>query len=467
MRYVFGLLMVGLTAAIPAVGQVAVSGGNGATLQQIAGTDTRVTLELKDASAEVANLRITSLLDEHFETMNEQGVEAYYPYSAVSRITVQGGIVEVSTRDVLGNRALSEDENKALQEAIAKARELFRTAQNNQIIRMQAATLLMVAGVEDEKAGAQGYLQQLLDSNDMETRMLAARFLYEAGDPKPAAEVALEGLNNRDRSVRANAAELAGLTKLTSAELQLNRMVRDRAPEISAPAAWALGRIRDTDALPTILNMVTDRNPVRAEAAMSALIAMGGDDLIEGLQAQLTRSEGLARFRVARVLHALGDEIGTNVIRNEYLESQAVPIRHDAAVILAAQQDVKALQVLRQDLRTRYDADPEILLRRAEAVAALIKAGDRTYMGAFQELLGQSNQFESRNASVQLQNQLGEAAVLAVIAQSGDRSLLTTVSPSVSNHQPLVSILACRSAIALANDEYRERLNEFYTPASG
>ncbi len=465
MRYVLRLLMAGLVVTIPAVGQVAVSGASGATLQQIAGTDTRVTVELKDPPAEVANLRITALRDGHFETLNEQGVEAYYRYADVKQITVQGGIVEVSTRDVLGARALSEDENKALQEAVAKVRELFRTAQNNQAIRIEAATLLMVAGEEDEKTVAQNYLQQLLDSNDIKTRMAAAMSLYEAGDPKPAEEVALEGLNNRDRSVRATAAFLSGLTKQQDAELQLNRMVRDRSPEISAPAAWALGQIRNRDALPTILNMVTDRNPVRADAAMYALIAMGGDDLIEGLQAELNRQEGLSRFRIAKVLHALGDEVGTNVIRNEYLESQAVPIRHAAAVILAEQQDVKALQVLRQDLRSRYDPDPDVLLRRAEAVAALIGAGDRTYMGAFQELLGQTNQFESRNAAVQLSNQIGEAAVLAVIAQSGDRSLLTTVSPSVSNHQPLVAIAACSAAIALANDDYRNRLKEIYALA--
>jgi len=462
MRYVIGLLMAGLIVALPVSGQVPVSGGSGATLEQIAGTDTRVTLTLKDASAEVPNLRILSLRDGHFETLNEQGVEAYYPYALVSRINVQGGVVEVSTRDVLGDRALSEDENNALQEALTKIRELFRTMQNNQLVRMEAATLLIVAGEEDEQATAQEYLKKLLDSNDIQTRMTAAMALYESGDPIPASEVALEGLNNRDRSVRASAAVLAGLTRHTGAELQLTRMVRDRSPEISAPAAWALGRIRDTDALPTILNMVTDRNPARADAAMLSLIEMGGDDLVEGLQAELTRSEGLARFRVARVLHALGDEVGTNVIRNEYLESQAVPLRHRAAVILAKQEDVKALQVLRQDLRSRYDANPDILLRRAEAVEALIGAGDRTYMGAFQELLGQSNQFESRNAAVQARNQIGEAAVLAVIAQSGDRSLLTTVSPSVANHQPLVSIAACAAAIALANDEYRARIKEIF-----
>ncbi len=462
MRYLLGLLMAGLVAVFPTAGQVAVSGGGGATLQQIAGTETRVTLVLKEASAEVANLRVTALRDGHFETLNEQGVEAYYRYDQVSRITIQGGIVQVSSRDVLGNRALSEDENNALQEAIDKVRELFRTAQNNQAVRMEAATLLMVAGEEDEKAVAQSYLQQLLDSNDIKTRMTAAMSLYQAGDPKPAEEVALEGLNNRDRSVRATAAILSGLTKQQDAELQLNRMVRDRSPEISAPAAWALGKIRDTDALPTILSMVTDRSPIRANAAMLALIEMGGDDLVEGLKASLNRQEGLSRFRVAKVLHALGDETGTNVIRNEYLESQAVPLRHEAAVILAKQQDVKALQVLRQDLRSRYDPSPEVLLRRAEAVAALIGAGDRTYMGAFQELLGQSNQFESRNAAVQLSNQLGEAAVLAVIAQSGDRSLLTTVSPSVSNHQPIIAISACGAAIALANDEYRARLQEIF-----
>lgn len=464
MRYVLGLLMTGLVTVLPASGQVSVSGGNGATLQQIAGTDTRVTLVLKGAQAEVANVRITELRDGHFETLNEQGVEAYYPYTMVSSVKVQGGIVEVTTRDVLGDRALTEDEARALREAIDKIRELFRTAQSNQAIRMEAATLLMVAGEEDEKAGAQGYLQQLLDSNDIETRLSAALALYVAGDPKPAEEVALEGLNNRDRSIRASAAVLAGLTKLTGAELQLNRMVRDRAPDVSAPAAWALGKIRDKDSLPTILNMVTDRNPTRAEAAVAALIEIGGEEIIEGLHSELNRREGLARFRLARVLHALEDEVGTNIIRNEYLESQAVPIRHSAALILAKQGDVKALQVLRQDLRTRYDPQPDVLLRRAQSVAALIEAGDRTYMGAFQELLGQSNQFESRNAAVQLRNQIGEAAVLAVIARSGDRSLLTTVSPSVSNHQPLVSISACAAAISITNDEYRERIKGIFSP---
>jgi len=482
MRYVLGLLMAGLFAAIPAAGQVTVSGGGGATLEQIAGTDTRVTLQLKAAGAEVANLRITELRESHFETLSEKGVESYFPYDAVTSITVQGGIVEVSTRDVLSDRALSEDENAALQEALTKIRQWFQNGQGNQVIKMEAATLLIVAGDDDEKEGARGYLQQLLNSNDVQTRMAAAMSFYEAGDPRPAQEVALEGLNNRDRTVRAAAAILAGLTRnqvVLDAEdesesrveirtnngvvLQLNRMVRDRSADVSAPAAWALGRIGNTDALPTILSMLGDRSATRSEAAMLALIELGGDDLIEGLQAELKRQEGMARFRVARVLHALGDEIGTNVIRNEYLESRAIPLRHRAAVILAAEGEVKAQQVLREDLRSRYDPTPDVLLRRAEAVEALIQAGDRTYMGAFQELLGQSNQFESRNAAVQIRNQIGEAAVLAVIAKSGVRSLLPTVSPSVSNHQPLVSISACGAAVALANDEYRARISEIFT----
>jgi HEAT repeat protein len=488
MRYVLGLLMAGLVAAIPAAGQVTITGGNGATLDQIAGTDTRVTIQLKAASAEVANLRITEMRESHFEAVNEKGVEAYYPYDAVTSITVQGGIVEVSARDVTSNQTLSEDENSALQEALTKIRQWFQNGQGIQAIKMEAATLLIVAGEDDEKEGARGYLDQLLNANDMPTRMAAAMALYEAGDPGPAQEVALEGLNNRDRSVRAAAAILAGLTRNQAVPnpdeddkddeepnaeievrrnngvvLQLNRMVRDRSAEVSAPAAWALGRIGDTAAVPTILSMLGDRSVPRSEAAMLALIELGGEDLIEGLQLELKRQEGLARFRVARVLHALGDEIGTNVIRNEYLESRAVPIRHRAAVILAVQGEVKALQVLREDLRSRYDPTPDVLLRRAEAVEALIQAGDRTYMGAFQELLGQSNQFESRNDAVLMQNQIGEAAVLAVIAKSGVRSLLPTVSPSVSNHQPLVSISACGAAVALAYDDYRQRISEIFT----
>lgn len=463
MRHLIGLLVTGL-AATAAFGQVPVSGGDGATLQRIAGTDTRVTVILKDAGAEIANLRITELRDGHFETINEQGVESYFPYDAVSGIRVQGGIVEVSTRDVLGDRALSEDEAKALAEAMDKVRELFRTAVDNQRIRMDAAVLLMVAGEDDQKAAAEEYLRQLLDTTDIQTRMSAALSLYEAGDPGPAAEVALEGLNNRDRSVRAVGAVLAGLAKLEDAELQLNRMVRDRAADVSAPAAWALGKIGDRDALPTIINMLTDRNPTRAEAAVSALIDMGDDELIEGLQVELERQEGLARFRVARVLHALGDEVGTNVIRNEYLESQAGPIRHQAAIILAKDGDVKALQTLREDLRSRYDPTPAELVRRAQAVAALTAAGDRTYLGAFQELLGQSNQFESRDPAVQLRNQVGEIAVLAVIALSGDRTLLTTINPSVSSREPMVAITACSAAVAITNEEYRERIRSIFSP---
>jgi hypothetical protein len=192
--------------------------------------------------------------------------------------------------------------------------------------------------------------------------------------------------------------------------------------------------------------MITERTAERADAAASALTLLGGVAVIEQLKLLLPSAEGLAKFRVAKILLELGDPEGLKLMRDEMFNTPS--LQHDAALLLATRGDLKALQYLRTYLNQRYDPTKEAIHRHADATGALIKSGDRTNAGVFQELLSTKDPILQKE-------------VLTVISGLDFKSLLSITQPMIESTDPGVVLYACRAAVALAYPDFQKRLEEF------
>jgi HEAT repeat protein len=424
-----------------AVAQVPVSGGGGASLRSLAGTDTLITVNLK-GGAQDANLKVLRVHDTYFSVINENGQDLYYTYDKVQSVKVQGGVVETKTFYLNVNRNLTAEEQGILDNALKVARELFAAGKQNQPLRIKASVLLIVNGTDEDSQGALDYLNGLSETNDLKTKVLAAEALWEAGEDPDTRDLIADALRSGDRVTRGTAARLAGLTEQTEFEVDLLRMMQDRSWEISAPAAIGLARLGNREIIPTLVSMVGERIEQRAEAARKALVILGGEDAEELLIARLGTTEGIARFRVARTLHELGNETGTELLREEYLNSAYLQLQ--AAVLLAKDGNPTAKEIIRERLNRRFDPTAEILRRRSEGAAALLYSGDRTVTGVVQEIL--------RESDTKI-----DVDVLDWIGRLGITALLPVCAPSLASDVPDELFHASRAVIAIANPEFRRR----------
>jgi len=432
-----------ILAAALASAQVPVVGGKGARLSDIAGTDTLVTVVLKGSGAADPNLKIRAISDTLLSLESESGRRSHYLLSDIQEVRVQGSVMTEKRLDTLADRGLTAEQQMVVNRAVERAKEIFDAAAGNQPLRMWAAEVLAVAGNDEQKQSALEYLTALATGNDLRTALDAAHHLVLAGSPPATGELVTQGLNSGDRQVRASAARLAGLTQDPSGKSQLHQMLRDRASDISVPAINALAWLGDRDIIPTLLELIVERNEDKANAAADALITLGGDDVIEQMKLKLPDAEGRARFRVVRVLDALGDPQGRSLMRDEMLKVPS--LQFDSAIILARQGDAESMQILRERLAQRYDPYQEVLTHRAQATAALIEAGDRTNIGVFQELL--------RIGMPEI-----NLLVLRLIGLLDLRSLLPVTQPVIESPEQEVAIAACQAAAALAHADYRARL---------
>ncbi|MBX7256101.1 MAG: HEAT repeat domain-containing protein [Candidatus Hydrogenedentes bacterium] len=431
-----------ISAAVMA--QAPVTGGKGASLADIAGTDTLVTVQLK-IGAEDANVKVDSVANGLLTVVNSRGEKNYYKLSDVKEIRVQGEVVRVRTISSRVDRGLTDKQQGTLDRAITRATELFTNSAANQPIRVKSAQVLAMAGSEDAKKTAIEYLTSLETGNDLYTSLIASGNLYIAGDADVPKESIKQGLASGDRNIRGLAATLAGLTKDEDSIPDLRRMLQDRAPEISAPAARALAKLGDRESIPTLLTMIMERSEERSTAAASALVKLGGPEIAEQMKLKLPKAEGLAKFRVVSVLFEMNDPEGLQLMRDEMMKVPS--LQYSASLVLAPKGEMKALQYLRNYLNQRYDPTPEFIARRALATAALIRAGDRTNAGVFQELL------DIETPAVQI-------TVLRVLGTLNVKTLLPILAPCLESPDPSVSAIACQSAVALAYSDYRDRLGE-------
>lgn len=429
-----------IMVAAPSARALEVKGESGAVaLSKIVGSDTLVTVVLK-GGAEDPNLRVLEVRGETISFADEKGNERVFPVSSLDFLRVQGSVIERREPVAVGNVALRPEDQEIVNRASARAAELFNSSKDNQELRIQAAAYMGFDGNEE----AVKYLTSLAESNNQRTRIEAARGLYLAGKEIPE-NLIRDGLASNNRNVRADTAVLAGLFQDQASGGILMEMFNDRSAQYAAPAAVALARLDNREIIPGLFDMIGSISDEKNEAGVQALIILGGEDVIESAKYRLNETSGLERFRLVRVLFALGDEEGRKALIRIFNEE--LTITPEAALLLAADKYWEATQYLQERLKRREDDTPENLAYRARNAHAIVTSGDNSAVYVFQDLL--------RREDSGIKEQ-----VLDLMAKTGDRSMLKLIQTSIVNVDPQLSMDACNTALAIANPTYRERLQD-------
>lgn len=448
------LFTLALALAIPALGQdIPVTGVEGATLKDIAGTPTLVTVVVKGRDALDPNLQITELASDHVSVINpETGDRHAYLYSDIKEIRVQGDKIEAKPFKVDVERGLTPTQQQLVSRGLRQAAEVFEQ-ERNQPVKMNAAMIIASQGDKN----ALKYLQDLSRQTDVETALGAYYRLYIAGEQEVSSELIERALSSGDRQLRATAARVAGLYREPTAEPYLLRMVRDRAADLSAPSAIALARMGSREAIPTLLDMLTGLNEDKAKAAAAALTILGGEDVIRALHQMIDDQSGLSRYRIIEILFLLGDPKGKELMKQEVL---AIPtLRLEAAIHLAPQGNLDAMEILRTRLSERYDIQMEVIRLRARAAGALIAGGDRARIADLQEMLRLD--FPDLREPAAGNYIKGIATVVSnVVVETNVRGIMDIMQPILLSQYPEARLSAASAIVALGDPGYRERMLE-------
>ncbi|HOJ67915.1 MAG TPA: hypothetical protein PLH06_03870, partial [Candidatus Hydrogenedentes bacterium] len=256
------LLLLGgwIFAEVPVTGT-----GQKVSVQDLAGTDTLVTVVLKDSGAQDKNLKVLAVNPATITFLNTSNLEVVYLLDNIAEIQIQEGKVE--TRQSLAEtQVLRAEQQRVVDRAMARVREIFDGANDDQNLKLAAAALLAL----NRDEGASDYLKKLAETNDVMAQLRASRALYLAGD-EISRDLLRQGLESGNREAQALAAELCGLAGVADFEPLLFRMFQDRAVELSAPATRALARLGNREIIPRLLVMITEPNEEKGRAAVFAL----------------------------------------------------------------------------------------------------------------------------------------------------------------------------------------------------
>ncbi|HOC69180.1 MAG: hypothetical protein BWX80_02888 [Candidatus Hydrogenedentes bacterium ADurb.Bin101] len=427
------MVMAAEGASIPITGTEAPT-----SLQTIAGTPTMLTVVLKDSGARDPNLKLLELRQDRLILMNQKGDIVPYMMDSIESLEVQGGLVEKRHTQALDSQVLKAEHQRVVQRAWARAREIYGESDDNQGLKIQAATMLALSNDED----AHNYLRNLAESNDIETQLGAAGALYLVGDTVSEALLG-QGLDSGNRNARVKAASLAGLCGYQNGVILLRSMFQDRAVQLSTPAARALARLGVRDILPGLMKMIFELHADKGKAAIFGMTRLGDAALVEDLKFRLLEAEGVVRFRLVEVLFNLNDPVGVEELKDIFKNYPT--LSPEVALLLARHGDYEATQYLRNRLSRREDPTEENLSYRARNAQALLQGGDPTAMAVFQELLRVNNENVTE-------------LVFELMTELGQASLITLLQPSIENVDKEYAMNACKAVIALAMPEFRERL---------
>ncbi|MEA3366227.1 MAG: hypothetical protein U9Q79_11365, partial [Candidatus Hydrogenedentes bacterium] len=142
------MMFLGIALAVPAFGQdIPITGVEGATLEDLAGTPTLVTIVIKGRDAEDPNLQITELGPNYLSVLNpDTGDRHAYLFEDVEEIRVQGGKLEAKIFQRDAERALTQAQEGLLNRAIRQAAEVFQKENQNQPLKMDAAMIIASQG---------------------------------------------------------------------------------------------------------------------------------------------------------------------------------------------------------------------------------------------------------------------------------------------------------------------------------
>jgi len=406
------------------------------SLKDLAGTETLVTVVLKDSGAEDKNLKVVSVNPSTVTLVNQSGLEVVYLLDNVAEIRVQDGKVE-ARQSLAESQVLRAEQQRVVDRALARTREIFQEANDDQNQKLTAAALLALY----RDGGASEYLKKLAETNDIMVQLRASRALYLAGD-EVSRDILQQGIESGNREARALAAELCGLTGVADFQPLMFRMFQDRAVELSAPATRALARLGNREIIPRLLVMITEPNEEKGRAAVFALSTLGGDDVIEQMHVMLPSYDGIVRLRIVMVLYWLKAPDAVSELKKIF--GTYPTLAPDVALILAKEGDWEATQFLRSRLQRREDPTESNLIYRAKNAGALFSAGDPTTMAVFQDVL-RSESLAARKA------------VFDVFLDLGSVRLINLLQPSIENVNREIALAAASTVIGLADPQFRKR----------
>ena len=439
MRTAMARLVVIMCAAAMAQQIPPVVGGSG-SLNDLAGTPTLVTVVLKGSGALDKNLKVTNVGPDYLSVVDEDGESTAYLFESVQEVRVQKGAVEKPEVKASENQMLRIEEQRVVDRAMVRAREIFDGANADQNLKMRAATLMAANG---NKEGLD-YLEKLAATNHLQTELDAYQCLYLAGRNEPPSPVISEGLQSGNRLIKAKAATIAGLYNDQSTITVLAPLLQDRLAEISAPAAMALARMGWRDAIPTLMRMIGELHEAKGDAAMFGLARLGGPDVLNEIKAKLETATGLTRYRLIMLLYKLEDPDAMRLLLDDGLSDPGKALK--TACALAKRGDWTGRQYLANYLKNKYFDETEVnLVNRAEAAVALVAAGDLTAISEIQKLLS-------------INNAVARKRICLMIAELGNRKLIPVMQPTIENADMEVAIEACTAVLAIAKPQFQARL---------
>ncbi len=439
----FVFLMIAVSFAIVpyAHGDIQILGAEKAiSLNDIAGTETLITVTFKSSGAQDKNLKLLEVHDDRIIVLPSRGESIPYLIDSVESITLQNGVVERRHMPEMEAQVLRAEHQRVVDRAWVRIREIYNEAHDDQELRIHAAVCLAL--INDEEA--HNYLRQLAESNDIITQLTAAGALYVAGDQIPPS-LLQQGLESGNRNARAMAASLAGLEGFEKGIEFLNALFQDRAVQLSCPATRALARLGQKRIIPRVMEMLHELHEDKGQAAIFALtkLADGDDEVIHQLKMKLLDAEGMIRYRIVRILYNLGDPEGTVELKNIF--ENLPTLTPEVALLLAKDNDWDATQYLRNRLSRREDPTIPNLKYRAENAQALLASGDASAMAVFQELLRNEEPEVYKHVFVQM-------------TELKETRLITLLQPGVETIDRDFAFGACQTVIALANAPFQERL---------
>jgi HEAT repeat protein len=449
-----------MCAGVCAQAQVTVQDSQGRTLRGLAGSDTLVTVVLNVGGARDANLQIIEVFSKHFTFVQQNGKRGSYNFDSVKEIRVQRESVQARRFSLNRAGMLSPSERDVAERAGARAFEIFSGSAGNQELRMAAASLVAVSEHESA-ANALAYLRKLASVNDESTAILASLSLYDAGQV-PDEKTIRNGLVSGNKTTRAVASVLAGLVGDPVHAREITSLLSDPTALVSAAAIRAAARLGDRSGIEIMIRGIRSRDTIKADASYDALKRLGGPDVIEALREILHSERGQAWFRALAILFALEDEEAIKLMSAEALKNPEYAV--DAAILLSGRDDWEAITFLREYIKQDYDAYYEDLAKRLTALEALIKADfmpAKNLMAALMNLSSRDVMVRGTAAMAAFQK---EATIMGMkllgcskVGVIGSGNLMAIVAPLIEDLNPIVALVACSAAIAIADPEYHER----------
>mgnify|MGYP000950557419 CR=1 FL=1 len=444
MKKLCALAVVVLLAAFAAgAADVKVTGASKAVaLKDLVGTDTLVTVVLKESGAKESNLKVVEVLSNVINVQTAKGDIVPYPVDMVEEVQVQGGQVEEKRFKAEGIQVLRPEQQRVVERAMARAAEIFGGANDDQELKMDAAVLMAL----NKNREATKYLKQLAETNDLTLQLTASKALYLVGEPV-SESLLRQGLESGNRKARSIAATLSGLTRYTASIPMLKPIFSDRAVELSTPAARALARLGDREIIPRLMAMLEESNEIKGDSAVFSLVRLGGDDIHQEMTKKLGETEGMIKFRVVNVLYQMKDASGLAELKK--LFSDYPTLAPQAALILTKNGDWDAAQFLRTRLARREDPTDANLIYRADTAAALLMNGDTGAQAVFQELL------RSDSAKV-------KKKVFELFTDMGNVRLISILQKDIENVDKRMALDACKAVATLALPAFRTRVLDMH-----